>query len=579
MNPRCTLPEELREGALLEFNRIGMSAEEEARIRDLFPQYLFFRNEYTDDGWNVSSDPIRLCTCTNCGESFEAVRGNYARGKLHHERCNCPHCMKEVEGIAAHKYKYDMKSLESWVKTAIARPGKDGALLIEAGNARRRFNWDNLTGTIDWYPTKRYYFGRSGCVEFEERRIYDGCGPLAGWEDVWKATKTISEPFPPNCMGAYNNYYGEYTITGLSEALDESFLKYCQIVPFYHFNFGADLDGGDLARWMVKYLGWACVYPQIEMAVKLGLDDAVEQLIRDGKQNAKYLKWTATKPAELIRLDAQEAKAFFRAGMNLSNLIDWKDAAAAGMKLNEYLELSGRMGSKDATAEFMTCCRAAGCSAKKGERYVSRLMPACARYAPTPGQIVRVWKDYLSMAVKLHYDLSDPTVAMPKDLQERHDAASELIKVSANQEAMKKYRKRRRELEKKYAFGLGDLCVLVPVSGDEIVREGQTLHHCVAGYASRHLSGATTILFIRHRKKPGRSFLTVELEEKKGKVTIRQIHGYKNEGYKGAVRPEKRFGDFLDTWLRWVNDGSVRDRNGLPVLPAADTIETEVKTA
>ena len=71
----------------------------------------------------------------------------------------------------------------------------------------------------------------------------------------------------------------------------------------------------------------------------------------------------------------------------------------------------------------------------------------------------------------------------------------------------------------------------------------------------------------------------MELEEKKGKVVIRQIHGYKNEGYKGAVRPEKRFGDFLDTWLRWVNDGSARDRNGLPVLPAAETIETEVKTA
>ena len=81
--------------------------EEEESIRELFPQYLFFRNEYRDDGWNVSG-PIRLCTCTACGESFEAERGNYKRGRLHHEKCNCPQCGKTVEGIATHKYRYNM---------------------------------------------------------------------------------------------------------------------------------------------------------------------------------------------------------------------------------------------------------------------------------------------------------------------------------------------------------------------------------------------------------------------------------------------------------------------------------------
>ena len=80
MNPPCNLPE-AEQKAVLGMFRGTLTAEEENTIRGLFPQYLFFRNEYTDDGWNVSSDPIRLCTCTNCGESFEAVRGNYARGK------------------------------------------------------------------------------------------------------------------------------------------------------------------------------------------------------------------------------------------------------------------------------------------------------------------------------------------------------------------------------------------------------------------------------------------------------------------------------------------------------------------
>ena len=113
---------------------------------------------------------------------------------------------------------------------------------------------------------------------------------------------------------------------------------------------------------------------------------------------------------------------------------------------------------------------------------------------------------------------------------------------------------------------------MVPLSSAEIVQEGKTLRHCVGGYAARHIEGSCTILFIRRARTPMRSFLTVELYEERGRWKIRQVHGYKNEGYaKGeereAVRPEKRYAWFLDTWLGWVNAGSQRDREGRPVLP------------
>ena len=49
MNPKCNLSEEEREAALGRF-RGALTPEEEATIRGMFPQYLFFRNEYTDDG-------------------------------------------------------------------------------------------------------------------------------------------------------------------------------------------------------------------------------------------------------------------------------------------------------------------------------------------------------------------------------------------------------------------------------------------------------------------------------------------------------------------------------------------------
>ena len=576
MNPKCTLPEPMRREALLQFDRISLTGEEEQQIRRMFPQYLFFRNEYADDGFYVSSNPIRLCTCTACGESFEAVRGNYPRGKLHHERCNCPHCGAEVEGIAAHKFKYDMPSLERWIKATVARTGKDGALLIEAGNVRRRFNWDDLVGQIDWFPTKRYYFGRDGSAEFTCEVTDWGCGPFYERKYGWKAVKTICEPFNPAMMG-YADYDGRYQIIGLQEALGKSVLKYCQIFEFYQRRASADLDGNP-AKGMMKYLGWANELPQIEMAVKLGLEGAVEDLIISGKKNARYLNWNAKRPNELIRMLPADGKAFFRCGMDFSDLVAYRDSGTK-LRLMQYLHLSDRIGGTENLRRTAECCRIARCTPEQGVNYVLAHEPECARYAVPPAQIIQAWKDYLEMAERIGYDLREKSVAMPKNLQERHDAAADTITQQKNADEMIKYKARRRKLEKKYAFALGELCVLVPISSDEIIREGKTLQHCVAGYAPRHIKGTTTILFIRHRKKPGRSFLTVELQEVKGKTTIAQIHGYKNERYPGAVEPEIRFAGFLETWLDWVNAGSERDRDGNPILPAAEQIETEVKTA
>jgi len=573
MNPTCNLPADLRRDALSQFDSYCLEPEEENAIRDLFPQYLFFRNEYEDDGWNVSSEPVRLCTTTCCGETFEGVRANYRRGRIHNEDVTCPFCGRKLTGKAAHKYRYEMRSLESWVKVAVARPGKDGALLIEAGNARRRFNWDNLRGSIDWFPTKRYYFSKDGAAEWAETVLRWACGPFDRPEMTWRATKTISDPFPPNVMG-YCDYYGDYQIVGLSEALEKTDLRYCQIREFYVELLAADLDG-EHNRYMVKYLGWYCHHPQLEMAVKLNLGRAVLELIRDGRKNAKYLNWNAKDPAGFLRMTKQEARLFLRNELEFNDLTDLKHAKLTAQQYLKIMELSG---GREEMNELMACARTAGCTPEQGARYVRSLQPECTRYAAPMMQIIRVWKDYLSIAEQLGYDLSVKTVAMPKNLQERHDAAADTIRCQANEAEALKYKKRRRQLEKKYAFRMGGLCVLVPTGSEEIVREGKTLQHCVGGYAARHIEGKTTILFLRHSRKPGRSFLTMEMEERNGRMVIRQIHGYQNERYQGAADPRERYAWFLEPWLNWVNSGSERDRDGNPVLPEKEII-TEVKTA
>jgi len=578
MNPKCNLPPEEHE-AVKGLFRAYLTPEEETAIRSLFPQYLFFRNEYLDDGWNVSSDPVRVCTCTSCGETFEAVRGNYARGKMHHETCNCPECGARVEGIAVGKYRYEMTSLQSWIKTAVAYSTESGALLIEAGNARRTFNHDDLTGTIEWFPSKRYYFGKGIAQEWEERvMVWAWCGEEK--ELQWLPTESVSDPFLPNMMGNAC-YEGDYSIVGLPEALDASELKYCQIMDFYHYEYSADLDKPQTARWMVKYLGWYALHPQIEMAVKMGLSGAVCELIQDGRKNARLLNWNAETPWEFLRMSKADARAFRHAGMDFSDLKTFRRLAGK-MSLGRYMSLVDQANGSSNLQRIGVCAGALGVSLDKAVRYIRSQEPECARYAVSISRIIQTWEDYLRMARLLDYDLKEPTVAMPRDLQTRHDAAAETLRHSVDEAEKKKYGKRRKQLEKKYSFELNGLRIVIPGSAREIVEEGKTLHHCVGGYAPRHVYGSTTILFLRHSRRPERSFLTIEMYEVKGRMAIKQIHGYRNEGYglrydKIGLTPREKYAWFLETWLDWVNDGSPRDKMGRPIRPAVEN--TEVKTA
>ena len=565
MNLKCNLNEEERERAFGMFDGM-LTVEEEERIKSCFPQYLFFQMNYIDDGWSVSADPVRICTCTACGAQFEGVRINGAHGKMHNEPVTCPYCGRQLVAKAVGKYKYDMPSLENWIKTAIARRTEDGALLIEAGDARRRYTHEDLTGPIDWYPSARYYFAR-GKVQMWKQIVMEWAHskPVMNWQTA----KTICDPFNP-VMWTYN---GSYQIFGLDEAIRGTAFEYCQIQRFYYYSYACE-NTEQTARWWVKYLAAAAFYPQIEMAVKWNLGDAVHDLISDGKKNAKLLNWKATDPAGFLRVSKTDAKAFIQSGMEFDDLKLWKEIREkAKVSFAEYAEILNQF-QKHSIQDMLACAEKAGCDFRKAIRYVQSLNAGCSRYALPVTMIVQYWKDYLNMAEQMGYDLTEKTVAMPKDLKDRHDTAASILKAKTEAIQMEHYRKRKKKLERTYAFTLAGYSIIVPAGAEEIVQEGKTLHHCVGGYAARHVEGKTTILFLRKARRPERSFLTIEITESGRKKTIKQIHGFKNENYTSKRRgtdPQIEYAWFLQPWMDWVNAGSKRDKSGNPIMEAVKT--------
>ncbi len=534
---RCNLPRERHEEILGKFGRYPTQEEEDA-VHDLFTPRVFFET--------YGSEREVWATC--CRQ--HGIIGK--RGPKHGSEGNCPFCGQVAVWNAIGKYGEQMRSLRESEHVAFLR--RDGeALLIEAMQIEISYTkgliYDGIYYDMNCWGRKAYYLA-PGTVQMWERTREWSCGE---WTlPYWKAKVTVSEPFSPNMMG-WAHYQGDYAVIGTDALSETKAWRYCQIEDWMRYEIAQSWEE-EPVKWAVTYLAAYAMWPQIEMAVKLGLGGAVTQLVVNGKKNARILNWSARNPADFLRLSRQEARAWLQSGEDFETLRSWRGTAPE-LTPDVYIHLCRQLGGARQVNECAACAKAAGVKIEKAARYAESKTG------------VELWLDYLNMARELGYDLTEATVAMPKDLRERHDAAAELLEIRKDQAAAAAYAKRYKQLCRKYEFALSGLRIVVPKSGSEIVREGKTLHHCVGGYAARHMNGKTTILFLRHEKRPERPWMTIELT---GKDTIRQIHGYKNEGYNHAQDPEERYAWFLEAWLGWVHAGSRRDKQKRPILEAKE---------
>lgn len=51
-----------------------------------------------------------------------------------------------------------------------------------------------------------------------------------------------------------------------------------------------------------------------------------------------------------------------------------------------------------------------------------------------------------------------------------------------------------------------------PKSLEELILEGQRMHHCVASYAQRFSNGSSLIFFMRKTEEPDASYITMEFD-------------------------------------------------------------------
>lgn len=170
-------------------------------------------------------------------------------------------------------------------------------------------------------------------------------------------------------------------------------------------------------------------------------------------------------------------------------------------------------------------------------------------------EVLTTWKDYLSMAKRFHMDTDDAIIYRARKLRQRHDELVERchrkdlgIQAGEILQRFPHIEEIFRSLKEKYGYADEQYTVLAPASIEDILLEGEALHHCVGSserYWERIESQESYILFLRRSSDVGNPYYTLEVEPDGTVRQKRTKYDRQEADIEGAAR-------FLKKWQKEV---------------------------
>lgn len=397
---------------------------------------------------------------------------------------------------------------------------------------------------------------RLGTIPGEKGRIMqNACEELAGTEiarayfepgekcqiDYHKHSYYSGEDFWDDC-----NLYGMNNIT-IKEAqilqetygeLEETIFRYSALREY------AEEKGQVNA---VDYLKRYLEVPQIEMLVKMGMTGVVDELVKyrygivadeHAKTPEQFLGIRKQRVRKLIETEGNiELLKAMQMERQLGKI--WTDEqiehiAEAGLRAEELRRMMNFMSVQkllNHIAKYAGCQYGTGCvTARRRIR-----------------QTAILYMDYLRMAEQEGYNLMDDIVKFPKDMKVRHDQLVERINDRHNRERIERDQKKYAELngkiterlpEAKRYFWQNKKYMIIPAGKcEELIAEGQTLHHCVGSsdtYMKKMAAGTSWILFLRKKEDLDKPYYTIEIDMKSDHI-LQYYSEYDRKPDKAAI--------------------------------------------
>ena len=446
--------------------------------------------------------------CSACGQEITLT------DVKHNADAICPHCGRKLTMKARGRMKslYDRETCQVIQKVAL------NELVIRIF----KFEGDAVTGSLHFFESARQFIRQETNGELS-------CEDYYSKYDEWKAG--IRAVYILYQYQFYADTTGHIYTGNLPRALKGTPWEYCPVAAFYeHFQ----------ERMQIRpFLAAHLKHPRLEHLVKTGFCTLASDLAyRDDVQT--ILDETQNRTHRILGIAAEDV-AFLRE----------LDTDAATLRIfSQYSGLKDRRKLllwqlkheiKQAVSPILRHT-----TAHKMMKYLDQQRTdANAQHQwryNSMQNLVTEYRDYLEMSEKLGDDLTNTFILFPKNLTEAHDAAAARQKIKLSKELRRDFRIAYKRVMSHLDFEKDGLKMVYPSEPEEIIHEGQVLHHCVANYVDKVAKKECLILFLRHCDAPEKPFYTVEVRNRK----VEQVRGYKNED------PTPEVVSFMSAWERRV---------------------------
>lgn len=500
-----------------------MDVETMEEIANAMPRYLWIIDHWMDDTglpeYDIhATDDARLLHCEACGhETVELARGRrYATPLPHNTEMSCPLCGQRV--TVKHVTR-GIKGMHDRLNVIFARKSEadpDVVLLI-AAMAWRWFRDADVTEPWNLETalsvTEFAVFDAAHRDDLKVKRApvdYDSDKGQWGW--YYKAVKRVNTL---NFGGWHYGYFSEpptrVFYDSISRAVEDTTLGRA-----YRDSY-AEGDCAYLLDLLTRY-------PATEYVSRLGLGALIIRHI-ECTLPERMINWRGKNMSNVLRLSRDRIAQAKGKGVHLTPeliaVLQTVDGMGVpcGIETAEGVARACRGLDKRLPHDLREAVqRFQGSRRKKTLKYIARM---------SSDHRLHDIEDYWQMCERAGNDLRDDGEAFPRDFRLAHDRAAHRVKLLADAYKDRQIAQRLDDLDARFGFTFGGLILRPAVSCEEVVREGEVLHHCVGSYVERYAGGGTAIFVLRRAAQPDAPWRTVEIDPVHG--TLLQDRGLHND--------------------------------------------------
>ena len=489
--------------------------------REVMPAYIFYK-------YKNSRKPMDGY-CTYCKNDVKVSEAK------HNKKGECPNCKKEITFKAMGKSMnvYDQATAQVLQKT------ESNEIIVRIIKTNKIYGNHFRDPKINIWENARFFLRNN-----DENKLINDPYYYSYKSDVRRLTQWKNGVRPVMnqwCINFENEIRGYLYTRNLDKVLKDTPWQYSQIKSFYLSHH----EPLEVAPYFYSYNN----YPCIEYLIKLKLNRIAASVIYHSFNfsDDKYpIIGKGKNLHEILGIEQQDLWLLQKIDATVSQLSIFKNLKFHGYKCDEvFINWYGDNGitSEDDVIfplKFTTTVKLVNYI----ERQFQQLFDGDTNYGRFRNikSTLSQYRDYLYMANRLEYNLSNSICLFPKNLMDAHDIANNLYDEKVSEINNKLISESYIPLMKRLNHSDDEFEIIVPKNVHEIVAEGKTLKHCVSTYVTKVADKKCIILFLRKKEHMEEPFFTIEVRDN----CIVQIYG---ENHKSPT-PEVK--NYLDIWKKKV---------------------------